>query len=59
MSLYNAYGHTNPYFVSFNRVEDGSGDYLVPADQSIYRERIPVTLSVSEITPSLKYQFRF
>jgi hypothetical protein len=59
MSLYNAYGHTNPYFVSFNRVEDGSGDYLVPADQSIYRERIPVTLSVSEITPSLKYQFKF
>lgn len=58
VNLYNAYGRTNPYFLSYNRVED-QGEYVVPADHLSPRYRVPTALSVSEIIPSINYQFRF
>ncbi len=59
LNLYNAYGRTNPYFLSFNRMEDPGGDYVVPADHSEIPTMVPTALSVSEIIPSINYQFRF
>ncbi len=59
LNLYNAYGRTNPYFMSFNRIEQADGDYVVPADHSQTQELVPTALSVSEIIPSINYQFKF
>jgi len=59
LNLYNVYGRTNPYFLSFNRIEEDGGDYVVPADHSQPQQLVPTALSVSEIIPSLNYQFRF
>ena len=59
LSLYNVYGRNNPYFLSFNRMIDPDGDYIVPADHLKPQERVTATLSVSEIIPSINYQFKF
>jgi outer membrane receptor for ferrienterochelin and colicin len=58
-NLYNAYGRTNPYFMSFNRIEGTGQDYVIPADYSGMQELVPTSLSVSEIIPSVNYQFKF
>ena len=58
LNLYNVYGRTNPYFLSFNRVSSGS-DYVIPADHSQVQDLVPTELSVSEIIPSINYQFKF
>jgi len=59
LNLYNVYGRNNPYFLSFNRIIDDGGDYIVPADHLKPQERVAATLSVSEIIPSINYQFKF
>ena len=59
LSVFNAYGRSNPYFISFNRVADADGDLVVPADHSGIPEIVPATISVSEIIPSINYQFKF
>jgi len=59
LNLYNAYGRTNPYFLSYNRIVGQGGDYVVPADHSQANEIVPTAMSVSEIIPSINYQFRF
>lgn len=59
LNLYNAYGRTNPFSISFNRIEDKNGNYVVPADHNAQNELVPTTLSVSQIIPSLNYQFKF
>ncbi|HSG67904.1 MAG TPA: TonB-dependent receptor, partial [Bacteroidales bacterium] len=59
LSLFNVYGHSNPYFISFNRIENPEGDYVIPADHYNSPDIIPTNLSVSEIIPSVNYQFKF
>jgi hypothetical protein len=59
LNLFNVYGHNNPYFLSFNRIPTSGGDYVIPADHSTKQNRVPTTLSVSEIIPSINYQFKF
>lgn len=59
LNLYNVYGRTNPYFLSFNRILGSEGDYVIPADHSQPQQRVPTALSVSEIIPSINYQFKF
>ncbi|MDT8394363.1 MAG: TonB-dependent receptor [Bacteroidales bacterium] len=59
LNIYNAYGHTNPYFISFNRIEDADGDLVVPADHDQPGYRVTTELSVSEVIPSINYQFKF
>ena len=59
LNLFNIYGHNNPYFLSFNRIQNSDGDFVIPADHSSDQYRIPTTLSVSEIIPSINYQFKF
>ena len=59
LSIFNAYGRSNPYFISFNRIEDADGELVVPADHSEIPEIVPATISVSEIIPSINYQFKF
>ncbi len=59
LNLYNVYGKTNPYFMSFNRIEQTDGDFVIPADHSHAQQLVPTELSVSEIIPSINYQFKF
>lgn len=59
LNIYNAYGHTNPYFISFNRIEDADGELVVPADHYQPGNRVTTELSVSEVIPSINYQFKF
>ena len=59
LNLYNVYGRNNPYFLSYNRISDTEGDYVIPADHFHAQELVPTTLSVSEIIPSINYQFKF
>lgn len=59
LNFYNVYGRNNPFFLSFNRMEGGNGDYVIPADHSVQQELVPTTISVSEIIPSINYQFNF
>ena len=58
-TLYNAYGRNNPFFVSFNRVENGDGNLVIPANMNGGYELIPTTISVAGIIPSINYQFKF
>jgi outer membrane receptor for ferrienterochelin and colicin len=59
LNIYNAYGHSNPYFISFNRISEADGTLIIPADHSKYNKRVATELSVSEIIPSINYQFNF
>jgi hypothetical protein len=59
LNIYNAYGHSNPYFISFNRISGEDGTLIIPADHSRYTKRVATELSVSEIIPSINYQFNF
>ncbi|MEN8224100.1 MAG: TonB-dependent receptor [Bacteroidota bacterium] len=59
LNLFNVYGRTNPYFISFSRIQNQNGHYVIPADHSAVNYRIPTALSVSEIIPSINYQFKF
>jgi outer membrane cobalamin receptor len=59
LSLYNAYGRTNPYFISFNRIINDDEVFVIPSDHPTYYKRVSTELSVSEIIPSLNYQFSF
>ncbi len=59
LSIFNVYGRSNPYFISFNRIEDNNGELVVPADHDGIPEIVPTTISVSEIIPSINYQFKF
>lgn len=59
LSLYNAYGRSNPFSVSFNKIMDEKGNFVVPADLSGDLEIIPTQISVAGIIPSLNYTFKF
>jgi outer membrane cobalamin receptor len=59
ITLYNAYGRNNPFSVSFNRMQDGEGNFVVPADINGGAVLVPTTISVAGIIPSINYQFRF
>ncbi|MFO8128460.1 MAG: TonB-dependent receptor [Bacteroidales bacterium] len=59
LSLYNAYGRSNPFSISFNKFRDSDGNYVVPSNLEGEYERVPTKISVAGIIPSINYQFRF
>jgi len=59
LTLYNAYGRLNPFSVNFNKIQDGSGNIVVPSNLGGGYDLIPTTISVAGIIPSINYQFRF
>ncbi|MCX6245074.1 MAG: TonB-dependent receptor [Bacteroidetes bacterium] len=59
LTLYNAYGHMNPFSVNFNKTVDGNGNIVVPANMSGSAVLVPTTISVAGIIPSINYQFKF
>jgi hypothetical protein len=58
-SLYNAYGHENPFSVGFNKIMNDNGDFVVPSDLNGSYEIIPTQLSVAGVIPSINYTFKF
>jgi outer membrane cobalamin receptor len=59
LTIYNAYGRYNPYDLSFNRMTDDNGNFVVPANLQGGSQLVPTTISVAGIIPSLNYQFKF
>jgi hypothetical protein len=49
----------NPFSLSFNKVDDGNGNFVVPSDINGNYQLVPTTISVAGIIPSINYQFRF
>ncbi len=58
-SLYNAYGHENPFSVGFNKIMNDNGDFVVPSNLDGSYEIIPTQLSVAGVIPSINYTFKF
>jgi hypothetical protein len=59
LSVYNAYGRSNPFSVNFNKIMDDKGKFYIPSDLDGNYEIIPTKLSVAGAIPSLNYTFRF
>ncbi|MEI7982507.1 MAG: TonB-dependent receptor, partial [Bacteroidota bacterium] len=59
LTLYNAYGRMNPFSVSYNKMMNDSGDFVVPSTLNGNYKLIPTSISVAGIIPSINYQFRF
>jgi len=59
ITLYNAYGRLNPFSVNFNKMIDDQGNIVVPSNLDGSYERVPTTISVAGIIPSVNYQFKF
>ena len=59
VTLYNAYGRLNPFSVSFNKIMNDNGDFVVPSNLDGGYELVPTSISVAGIIPSINYQFRF
>jgi len=59
LSVYNLYGRSNPFAVSFNKMMNDNGDFVVPSNLDGSYEIIPTSISVAGMIPSLNYTFRF
>lgn len=59
LSVYNVYGHYNPFAFSYNKITDSEGNFVVPSDLSGSYEIIPTRISVAGVIPSLNYTFKF
>jgi hypothetical protein len=59
LSVYNLYGRKNPFAMSFNKIMNDNGDFVVPSDLSGSTEIIPTSISVAGFIPSLNYTFKF
>jgi len=59
LTLYNAYGRLNPFSVNFNKIMDDNGNFVVPSNLDGQYERIPTSISVAGIIPSINYLFKF
>lgn len=59
VTLYNAYGRLNPFSMSFNKMIDDDGNFVVPSNLNGSYELVPTTISVAGIIPSINYKFKF
>ncbi|KUK81720.1 MAG: Malate/lactate dehydrogenase [Mesotoga prima] len=59
LSIYNVYNRNNPFLVSFNKIMDDNGNFVVPANFDQKQTIIPTQLSVAGIIPSINYKFSF
>ena len=59
ITLYNAYGRMNPFSVSFNKMMNDNGEFVVPSNLNGAYNLVPTSISVAGIIPSINYQFKF
>lgn len=59
ISVFNLYGHKNPFALSFNKIMDENGNFKVPTDLDGQNELIPTSVSVAGIIPSINYILKF
>jgi len=59
LTLYNAYGKLNPFSVNFNKMIDDQGNIVIPSNLNGGYVRVPTTISVAGMIPSINYQFKF
>lgn len=57
VSIYNIYNRNNPFLVSFNKIMDDKGNFVVPANFYQKQIIIPTQLSVAGIIPTIIYKF--
>ncbi|MGD9492965.1 MAG: carboxypeptidase-like regulatory domain-containing protein [Bacteroidales bacterium] len=56
--IYNFYGRHNPIAITFNKIVDDNGNFVLPSDFSDPTLINPVTTAVAGFIPSLTYRFR-
>ncbi len=56
--IFNLYGRHNPIAVTFNKIVDDNGNFVLPSDFSDASVIKPVTTAVAGFIPSLTYRFR-
>ncbi len=59
LALYNACGRYNAFTMSFNKITDDKGNFVIPTNLNGTNEIIPTNISVSGVIPSLSYNFKF
>ena len=58
-TLYNAYGRKNPFVLTYNKIMNDNGKFIVPTNIDGNYLLIPTAISVSGIIPSIAYNFKF
>ncbi len=58
-SIYNLYGRKNPVAVHFNKIENQSGQLVVPYNYYETPELTPTQFYIYQMVPSLSYHFSF
>lgn len=59
VTIYNAYSRLNPFSVSFNKIMNDNGEFVVPSNINGTYQLVPTAMSVAGMIPSINYQFRF
>ena len=57
-SIFNLYGHKNPVYLNFNKIELDNGNLRVPSDLYPQPEMVPYKSFVYYIIPSVSYSFK-
>ncbi len=58
-SVFNLYGRKNPVAIHFNKVENGSGGYVIPTNFYIAPQLLPTQFYLYRMVPSVSYNFSF
>ena len=58
-SVFNLYNRKNPVALHFNKIEDGTGNYVVPADFYSNPELVSTQYYLYGAVPSISYHFNF
>ncbi|MBI4646781.1 MAG: TonB-dependent receptor [Bacteroidia bacterium] len=59
VAIYNVYARKNPISVNFNKIASENGRYVIPVDLNSYPEYITTRIFVTNIVPSISYNFKF
>lgn len=58
VSIYNVYARHNPVSMTYNKIMDDNGNFLIPVEFSDELNYVPVSVAVAGFIPSLTYQFK-
>ena len=59
LAVFNAYGRYNAFAMTFNKISDGKGNFVVPSNQNGENVIVPTSISAAGVVPSLTYKFKF
>ncbi len=59
LSVYNVYNRQNPYLITYNKMKDEKGNYVIPADHNNTYERIVTNKYLMGVVPSISYKICF